>query len=93
MEGILKVKSCGDACHARDAATQGMISKRVVELGDWPGEETGSFNATAWGSTAETDLCAGDIILASLILRSHEGMNLITLAGFTKIGHEEGTTD
>lgn len=88
MEGILKVKACGDVCHVHDAATQEVISKRVVELGDWLGDGTGSFNATAWGSMAEAGICAGDIILANLMLRTYEGVNLITLAGFTKIGHE-----
>ena len=88
MEEILKVKSCGEVCRVHDAATQGVISKRGVELDGWPEDGTGGFRAMAWGSTAETDLCTGDIILANLILRTYGEMNLITLAGFVKIGHE-----
>ena len=62
MNGIFKIKACGEVRYAHDATTQGVISKRVVELGDWLEEGTGTFTATAWGSTAYADLRKGDII-------------------------------
>lgn len=88
MNGIFTVKKCGNVGYAHDTTTQGVIGKRTVELGDWLGDRTGSFEATAWGSTAYADLHTGDIIYAYLILRTYGEMNLITLAGFVKIGHE-----
>ena len=45
MNGIFKIKTCGDVRYAHDATTQGVISKRVVELGDWLEEGTGTFTA------------------------------------------------
>ena len=85
MNGIFKIKTCGDVRYAHDATTQGVISKRVVELGDWLEEGTGTFTATAWGSTAYADLRKGDIICADLIMRTHEGVTIVTLAGFVKL--------
>ena len=74
--------------YAHDATTQGVIGKRVVELGEWLEESTGTFTATAWGSTAYADLRKGDIICADLIMRMHEEVTIVTLAGFIKVGHE-----
>ena len=88
MEGIFKVKECGEVRYAHDAATQGVIGKRTVTLSDWLGDRTGAFTATAWGSTAYAELNKGDIISADLIVRTHEEMTIITLAGFIKVGHE-----
>ena len=85
MNGIFKVKTCGDVRYAHDNTTQGVIGKRVVTLSDWLGDRTGTFTATAWGSTAYADLNAGDIICADLIMRTHEGVTIVTLAGFVKL--------
>ena len=64
MNGIFKVKTCGEVRYAHDATT---------------------FTATAWGSTAYADLRKGDIICADLIMRTHEGVTIVTLAGFVKL--------
>ena len=88
MNGIFKIKACGDVRYAHDATTQGVIGKRVVELGEWLEESTGTFTATAWGSTAYADLRKGDIICADLIMRTHEEVTIVTLAGFIKVGNE-----
>ena len=88
MNGIFKVKACGEVRYAHDAATQGVIGKRVVELSDWLEDRAGAFTATAWGSTAYADLREGDIICADLIMRTHEGVTIITLASFVKLTTE-----
>ena len=88
MNGIFKVKTCSEVRYAHDSTTQGVISKRTVALSDWLGDRTGAFEATAWGSTAYADLREGDIIHADLIMRTHEGVTIVTLAGFVKVGHE-----
>ena len=85
MNGIFRVKACGDVRYAHDATTQGVIGKRTVALSDWFGDRAGAFEATAWGSTAYADLNAGDIICADLIMRTHEGVTIITLASFVKL--------
>lgn len=89
MNGIFKVKECGEVRYAHDAATQGVIGKRTVTLSDWLGDRTRFFTATAWGSMAYADLSKGDIVSADLIVRTHEEVTIITLAGFIKLGHEE----
>ena len=88
MNGIFKIEKCGEVRYAHDAATQGVIGKRTVALSDWFGDRAGAFEATAWGSTAYADLREGDIIHADLIMRTHEWVTIVTLAGFVKVGHE-----
>lgn len=88
MNGIFKVKTCSEVRYAHDASTQGVIGKRTMTLENWYKDNSESFTATAWGSTAYADLSAGDIICADLIMKALEEATIITLARFVKVGHE-----